>query len=126
MIDELKTGETYLSIAYLKWRYKDNSFRFASFSNKAFVVYKLSTFKGIKTIMVYNVLGNSKLVSALISAVAFKEKTIIFYGFFGNKTKKMNFKLIFKRNTPIVVWRDDLLLIHNTLSFSLGDLEGKL
>ncbi len=125
-IDKHNVGETYLSKDYLRWRYKEKSFCFAHDSNQTLVVYKAGKFRGLKTIMVYETCGENKKISNIISAIASKEKTIIFYGFFGNRTKYLNFKFVFKRNMPVVVWRDDSKSIHQKLSFSLGDLEGKL
>jgi len=119
-------GKTNVDANYLKWRYKEKSFLFANYNNQALVVYKLSKFKGIKTIMIYEVIGESNVISKMLSAIVRKEKTIVVYGIFNNNTSQLNFSMIFKRNIPVVVWRDDSKNINDKLSFSLGDLEGKL
>ncbi|MBF6640016.1 GNAT family N-acetyltransferase [Flavobacterium sp. J49] len=120
-----KIGQTFLSKDYLKWRYQDNSFRYI-YSDDAFVIYKTGSLKGLKTALVYEISGENDKVASLFSSIACKEKLILFYGYFGSRTHDLNFKMIFKRNTPVVVWRDDKKAIHSSLQFSLGDLEGKL
>jgi hypothetical protein len=76
--------------------------------------------------MIYEVIGESNVISKMLSAIVRKEKTIVVYGIFNNNTSQLNFSMIFKRNIPVVVWRDDSKNINDKLSFSLGDLEGKL
>jgi hypothetical protein len=124
-VAQTETGQTLLSQAYLQWRYQDKSFRFVM-TDGAFVIYKIGRFKGIKTIMVYEVSGENATVASLFSAIAAKEKSVLFYGYFGKRTPDLQFKMIFKRNVPVVVFKEDTKTIQEQLIFSLGDLEGKL
>lgn len=124
-IVKLETGQTNLSQDYLKWRYQEKNFRFVS-ADAAFVIYKLGSFKGIKCIMIYEIFGENDTIASLFSVIASKEKALLFYGYFGKRTNHLRFKMIFKRNIPVVVYKDDSLLVQEQLTFSLGDLEGKL
>lgn len=118
--------QTNTSESYLKWRYQDASFRFATFPDAGFVVYKITITKGFRMIMVYETIGQRDAITSILSAIASKEKAFLCYGYFGNITSKLPFVLHFKRNSPVVVWRDDKKIIHDTIEFSLGDLDGRL
>lgn len=118
--------QTHTNESYVKWRYQDAAFLFATFPNAGFVVYKMTMTKGIRTIMVYETIGKSDAIASILAAIASKEKTFLCYGYFGDATADLPFLICFKRNKPVVVWRDDTFGIHDSMNFSLGDLEGKL
>ncbi|MCF6129889.1 GNAT family N-acetyltransferase [Flavobacterium sp. AS60] len=123
---DARVWQTFKNESFLKWRYQDESFRFATLPEAGLVVYKVIKVKGFKMIIIYEIIGQNNVVSGIIASISLKEKTFLCYGYFGTATAELPFLIRFKRNNPVVVWRDDKFDIHENMTFSLGDLEGKL
>lgn len=118
--------QTFKNESFLKWRYQDTSFRYAAIPDAGLVVYKVEKIKGFRMIMIYEIIGQNNIVSSLIASISLKEKTFLCYGYFDTADTQFPFVVRFKRNNPVIVWRNDKNNIHDCIKFSLGDLEGRL
>ncbi len=119
-------SKTFLSYEFLKWRYKDPVYQVAHFTLKGnYVIYKKSKIKNIPSLIIYEIIGDPAQQGIILNSLAKKNKTPLVY-FYGGNFKNGQFLMSFKRNSPVVVIKNDKDFIGSELQFSLGDLEGKL
>jgi len=124
--DSILNSRTNISKEFLKWRYKDSIYKVAQFSSEnIYVIYKKSKINHIQVLIVYEIIGNLPQQSTILSSLAKKNNTLFIY-YYGGNVKNGQFLKSFKRNSPVVVIKNDKHLIGNRLNFSLGDLEGRL
>lgn len=114
-----KTGE------FLKWRYEDEKYRLVRYAD-SFMIFSLRKIKGLKTIIIYELLGNSKHFQTIINATAKKEKSFFIYFADNKEFEKVNCIVSTIRNNANVVFKSDSGNIQKNINFSLGDLESKL
>lgn len=119
---------THLTNDYLHWRYKDaiyKSIKVICEGKMSVVIYKLERIKGIKTLIINEIFGEIQNKTQVIKQLASKEKVFLVY-YLENKFSKLDFVLSIKKGDAVVVYREDNLDLMKKMSFSLGDLEGRL
>lgn len=114
-----KTGE------FLKWRYEDKKYRLVRYAD-SFMIFSLRKIKGLKTIIIYELLGNSKHFQTMINATAKKEKSFFIYFVDNKEFERIDCIASTVRKNANVVFKSDSENIQKNINFSLGDLEGKL
>lgn len=117
---------TNLTTDYLKWRYSNDNYNIAKFKDGAIVVYKISKVKGLKTLVLFEIFGETVKFSTYITSICLKKKLILIYYLNTNKNINLNLFLNFNRSKQVVLFKNDELKIINCIQFSLTDLEGKL
>lgn len=124
-IEYLPFPHTIKSKEYLQWRYKDFRYKIAEFCKGSYIIYSVKKIKGLKTLIVYEILGNNGNVITMLRSILYKERTIFLYYY-----KNYSFKNLpifsLRRKEPKIVYKFDKFGIHNLIDFSLGDLEAKL
>lgn len=120
--------QTNRSLSFIRWRYRDSSYKLASFLTEEtnFIIYKKEKIKGISTIIIYEIYGNSGQFSKMVNSLARKLNCLFVYFLDNQEFEKVNFVTKFKRKEPVVVFKNDKFSIQHKLTLSLGDLEGKL
>lgn len=119
-------SRTMLSDAFLKWRYANPVYQVAYFSLEgSYVIYKKSVINKIPSLIIYEIIGDPAQQGVILNSLAKNNKTPFVY-YYGSDVKKGQFLKSFKRNSPVVVIKNDKDFIGNELQFSLGDLEAKL
>ena len=121
-------SRTHLTNDYLHWRYKDpiyTSIRIGSDGNNSIIIYRRERIKGIKTLIINEIFGEIPNLTQVIRQLVSIEKVFLVY-FLENKFSKLNFALSIKKGDAVVVYREDKLSLMKKMSFSLGDLEGRL
>tara|TARA_R100000655_G_scaffold92579_1_gene133737 strand:+ start:181 stop:1038 length:858 start_codon:yes stop_codon:yes gene_type:complete len=109
---------------YLKWRYRDKEYKIVNYNN-SFLIYSLSKTKIQNQIVLQEFSGESIELQVLVKHVAKLEKSLLFY-YYSHKNLDKLFKFKTVRKKSVIVFRDDSNEIEKNISFSLGDLEGKL
>lgn len=119
-------NRTLLTNEFIKWRYKDPTYKVAHFSSEGnHVIYKKSLINSLPVILIYEMIGNPSNHGIVSNSLAKKNKTPFVY-YYEGIIKNNQFLMTFKRNSPVVVIKNDKHLIGDKLNFSLGDLEAKL
>lgn len=133
LIDQLNFNEdnlnyqsrTMLSEEFLKWRYKDSMYQVVHFPSEGnYIIYKKSKINNIPSLIIYEIIGHPAQQGVILNSLAKKNKTPFVY-YYGD-IKNGRFLNSFKRNSPVVVIKNDRNFIGDKLNFSLGDLEAKL
>ena len=119
---------TNFSSNYLRWRYLDDVYKVAKFekdSIQLLLFYKLEKVKGVKTLIIQDILGDYQMhKSAVMALAAYIKVYVVFY--LNTPLLNLNFYISKKRHNSIVVIKGDKEKIPASLSFSAGDLEGRL
>jgi len=124
--NSITLNSTLRSDEFLKWRYKDPIYQIAYFSSEGnYVIYKKSKINNIPSLIIYEIIGEPAQQGIMLNSLAKMNKTPFVY-YYGVDVKNGHFFKSFKRNSPVVVIKNDEYLIGDKLHFSLGDLEGKL
>jgi hypothetical protein len=124
--NSISHSSTLLSNKYLKWRYKNLVYQVAYFSSEdSYVIYKKSKVNYIPFLIICEIIGDPAYYGIILNSLAKKNKTPFVY-YYGGDVKNGQFFRTFKRNSPVVVIKNDKHLIGGKLHLSLGDLEGKL
>ncbi|WP_298524079.1 GNAT family N-acetyltransferase [uncultured Christiangramia sp.] len=128
--DYLKTKgnwSTKKSKEFIQWRYRSNEYKGFKFpnddGNSLGLIYKLMKIKNFRTIVIIEILGSKKHFKNALSKLCSLENTNFFY-YLNNHSFK--YSLSIKRNSSVVVLKNDENNIGEKLFFSTGDLEGKL
>ena len=112
---------------FLEWRYKSNDYKAFSYSvdikNTFGIIYKLVKIRNFRTIVIIEELGSTEHFKKALSKLCSLEKTHLYY-FLKNNTNSCNLSI--KRNSSVVVIKEDEYDLGKELIFSTGDLEGKL
>ncbi|MBI6119770.1 GNAT family protein [Salegentibacter maritimus] len=114
-----KTGE------FLKWRYEDKKYILVQYAD-SFMIFSLKKIKGLKTIIIYELLGDSKQFQTMINATAKREKSFFIYFVDNKEFERVNCIASTVRKNANVVFKSDSGNIQKNINFSLGDLESKL
>ncbi len=124
--NSISNSSTSLSNKFLKWRYVNPVYQVAYFSLEgSYVIYKKSIINRIPSLIIYEIIGDPAQQGIILNSLAKKNKTLFVY-YYGGDVKNGQFLKSFKRNSPVVVIKNDKDFIGSELQFSLGDLEGKL
>jgi hypothetical protein len=122
------TCQTNWNNDFLNWRYKSDDYKKVIFENDSthFLVYKISSIKRIKMIVIYEISGKRENFSTMLHSLAAQLKIYLVY--YLDKKNLGDLKLLksIKRYKPVIVYKDDIKNVSSDLQFSLGDLEGKL
>ncbi len=120
--------QTHRHLSFFRWRYSEPSYKLASFLTRErnFIIYKKKKIKGIPTLILYEILGDSEQFSKMVNSLARTLNCLFVYFLENQDFEKVNFLTTFKRKEKVVVFRNDKFALHQNLTFSLGDLEGKL
>ncbi len=121
-----KTCSTSITDEYLKWRYSDSDYKIASFEEKGIVVYKIIHLKGFKTLVLIDAFGDKTFFDRWLVSLCKKNNAKAVYFLDNSKNKNLKFLFTLNRNNQTVVSKDDQHHINEKISFSLGDLEGRL
>ena len=119
---------TNFSSNYLRWRYLDKVYKVAKFEKDSIQVllfYKLEKVKGVKTLIIQDILGDCQMHKAAVTALANYINVYVVF-FLNTPLLNLNFYISKKRHNSIVVIKGDKEKIPASLSFSAGDLEGSL
>lgn len=112
---------------FLKWRYGDPVYKLANFSKgRGLIIYKLQAIRGVPAIKIFEIMGTKADYSAMVNSLGKKVKAPVVYYYNSEKLSSLDFIFSVSRNEPVVVYKNDKLDIHNSLDFSMGDLEGIL
>lgn len=118
--------QTHISGDFLKWRYKDSRYEIAKFSKEEIVVYKLTSLKSIKTLILIDVYGPESSINDMVHSVCIKNSAKALYFLKNEKNKAINLLFHLDRGSQVVVKKEDKLGISEKINFSVGDLEGRL
>jgi len=119
---------THLTDSYLRWRYKDPIYKIASinvYGVNSVIIYRLEKIKGIKTLIINEIIGDFKVSSIAIRQLVSKEMVFLVY-YLDNTFLKLNFVFSKRKGDAVVVYRDDSYSLMKDVYFSSGDLEGRL
>lgn len=122
-----RTGyQTRLSREFIEWRYADKRYYLAEFDHGGLLIYKLIKLKSIRTFVLVDVLGKKEDFTVMVRSVTRKNAAPVVY--LSNRSRNRNIEFLFrvKRNSQVVVSKDDELAISRKIDFSEGDLEGTL
>jgi hypothetical protein len=125
---EYNQFRTHLTNEYLHWRYKDAVYKAVSIScegKMSIIIYRIEKIKGIKTLIINEIIGEFQNKTQAIRQLVSKEKVFLIY-YLENKFSKLDFVLSMNKGDAVVVYREDHFNIMKGMSFSLGDLEGRL
>tara|TARA_R100000935_G_C2797306_1_gene148776 strand:+ start:105 stop:983 length:879 start_codon:yes stop_codon:yes gene_type:complete len=114
-----KTGE------FLQWRYRDDKYSTVQFKD-SFMIFTITKLKGFKTIVIYELLGNSTRFQLLVQAVAKRKNAFFIYYAKNNEFEMLRCIFSSKRKSSNVVFKNDIGNVQNNLNFSLGDLEAAI
>lgn len=118
--------QTNISGEYLEWRYRDQQYNIAKFKNGSIIVYKSTKLKGIKTLILIDSFGAKLGYEKRLFSVCKKNNAKAVYFLNNYKNKDLNFLLKFNKGVQTVVSKDDMIEISGKITFSVGDLEGKI
>jgi GNAT superfamily N-acetyltransferase len=113
---------------YAQWRYQDLIYKVARYktgNESILIFYKTEKIKGFKTLIVLDITGDPSFHKPAVSALASKLK-ILFAFYLETPLVNLNFLFSVKRNKSIVVLKEEQSSMSKLLSFSAGDLEGRL
>src|SRR5690606_8032965 len=105
---------TNLNNEFLEWRYKSEDYQKVIFENDHthFLVYKISNFKTIRMIVIYEICGKEENFSVMLHSLAAHLKIYIIYYINKKQLKKLNLLKTFHREKPVIVYKDDNLSIN--------------
>lgn len=110
---------------FIKWRYSNSDYIAARFEDN-FLIFSIIFVRNIKTIIVYELLGDTKFFQGMLVNLTMKMKTPFIYFLDNQEFNNIHFITSIKRKNPIITFKNDENIIKGNLNFSLGDLEGKL
>jgi hypothetical protein len=114
-----KTGE------FLQWRYEDNKYLVVQCAD-SFMIFSITKMKGFKTIIIFELLGDSEKFQGMINAAANKENAFFIYFADNKEFEAVKCIASITRKSSSVVFKNASENIQKNINFSLGDLEGKL
>lgn len=114
-----KTGE------FLQWRYVDKKYSAVQCSD-SYMIFSTTKMKGFKTIIIFELLGDSEQFQIMINATAKKVNAILIYFVDNKESEAVQCLFSTTRKSSSIVFKNDSENIQNHINFSLGDLEGKL
>ncbi len=117
--------ETNKTKNYLKWRYVDPKYKIFTF-DKGLIVFSLTKIKGIKSFIVYELLGEKEYFNDLLLAVARRFNAYLVYYYNSKDLHDLRLLASFERKEAVVVLKENKKVSPDQLNFSMGDLEGKL
>lgn len=125
--ENIKSISTFRNLEYLKWRYADPFYKLALFEgNTGFIIYKREKIRGVPAVKIYEISGKRANYSQLVNSLGKKLKAPVIYYYNSKDLDELNFLLVFNRDKPVVVYKNDRVNVQNSMEFSLGDLEGIL
>ena len=119
---------TNFSNNYVRWRYKDEMYwvaKFEKYSLSLFLFYKIEKIRGVKTLIIQDIIGDYKMHKSAVTALAAHLKVFVVF-YLNTPLLNLNFYISKRRHSSIVVIKGDKEKIPPSLSFSAGDLEGRL
>jgi len=125
---EYNQFRTHLTNDYLHWRYIDAVYKSVSIScegKKSIIIYRIEKIKGIKILIINEIFGEFQNKIQAIRQLVSKENAFLIY-YLENKFSKLDFVLSMNKGDAVVVYREDHFNIIEGISFSSGDLEGRL
>ncbi len=114
-----KTGE------FLQWRYEDNKYSVVQCAD-SFMIFSTTKIKGFKTIIIFELLGDSEQFQMMINATAKKENAFFIYFTDNKEFEAVKCIASTNRKRSNVVFKSNSENIQKNINFSLGDIEGKL
>ena len=129
VVQDFSTGKFFFSTnkspKYINWRYASPNYLTKSSSNST-VIYSLIRIKGIKGIIIYEVLGQPADFNLLIHSICKYHMAFLVYYYNSWEFQKVTFLKTFRRKNAVIVFKEIKNLDVSKFSFALGDLEGKL
>ena len=119
------TLETNKTLNYLKWRYLDSKYRIQNYESGT-IVFSLSKIKGIRSFIVYEILGEKSDFNDIMLAVAKEFDAYLVYYYDSKDFDQLKLLTSFDRKEAVVVFKETEDILVKEFNFSLGDLEGKL
>lgn len=119
---------SHITNEYIHWRYKDAIYKSVSISCEGktiIIIYRLEKIMGMKTLIINEIIGEFQNKTQAIRQLVSKEKVFFIY-YLENKFSELDFVLSMNKGDAVVVYREDHFNTMKELSFSLGDLEGRL
>lgn len=113
---------------YIHWRYFHHSYKAVSLqfdTTFLFVIYKITNINGIKVLVINEILGDPTLHQLAINSLCSKLKIFLIY-YLNNNSIKIKPIFSLKRNSALILYRDDFTNAVEKTVFSLGDLEGRI
>lgn len=117
---------TNISLAFLKWRYKDRDYKKAQFEETGILIYKIQNLKGLRSLIVCDIFGDLENFNKFLFSVCIREKTLGVYFLKNEKSKSFKFLFQSARGGQTVVYRNDKFNIIEKINFSLSDLEARI
>ena len=117
--------KTNITKEFLIWRYSISNYLAAECDN-ASIIYSITKIYGLETIVIHELLGDSKYFNNLLVTLSRKIRVYFAYYYNSESLREISFLFTINRKDAVVVSKDDDLNIAKNISFSLGDLEGKL
>jgi GNAT superfamily N-acetyltransferase len=119
---------THLTNKFIHWRYSNEIYKAAVFeykSNKIFIIYRISSLKNARMIILMEIIGDSRYHAHAIKALIGKLRIFLLY-YLSTGSVNINTSISRRRNSPLVLCRDDKNKIFESISLSLGDIEGRI
>lgn len=117
--------ETNKTKKYLKWRYVDPKYKIYTF-DKGVIVFSITRIKGIKSFIVYELLGEKEYFNDLLLVVARRFNAYLVYYYNSKDLHDLRLLTSFERKEAVVVLKENEEVSADQLNFSMGDLEGTL
>ncbi|MDT0677463.1 GNAT family N-acetyltransferase [Autumnicola musiva] len=117
---------THVTQEFIQWRYKDPVYKAVNIgidNEEVIIIYRVETFKGVKMLVIIEALGKKNYRSLALHRLCQYHNIYVVYYLENNFT---GLKFSIKRNKSVVVYRNDKKNIIDKISFSAGDLEGRL
>ena len=112
---------------FIKWRYFDKRYIVKHFKIKKaenFIVYRISTVKNLKCIILCDFTGDEEYLNSAIKKICSNEKTLLVYYLKNETTDKINFLFHMKHHNVVITYTENEPDIIRKIRFSLGDIEG--
>ncbi|MFD1096336.1 GNAT family N-acetyltransferase [Salegentibacter chungangensis] len=129
----LDSGSKFLvgnSLKFIQWRYKDPIYKIKKLlsggSVVAIIVYRIDRIKGIKTIVLCDYYGESKLIQAALQYILRKEGTVFIYFLLNSFTENIKPLAASTHKKALIVFKENNYKLNEDIVISLGDLEGRL
>lgn len=110
---------------FFGWRYGSGKYKVVSFNkdNSNCIVYTVIWIKGVKTIIIYDILGDKTYYPTMVNSLGKANNCYFIYYLNNANWEKNKFLFTLTRKKPNILFRNDRKSIRENIKFSVGDLE---
>lgn len=118
------------SLQFIQWRYEDPIYKKKKYILEGnivcYIIYRIDLIKGLKTVVLCDYFGESKVINTVVKIILKNEGTIFIYYLHNILTAKLKPTIVFKHKKALIVYKENNYVLDDNLIISLGDLEGRL